>query len=205
MIVTIAAFKGGVGKTTTAVHLAAYLSRTAPTVLIDGDPNRSATGWAARGDLPFQVADADRGAALVGAGRHVVIDTQARPTPADLRELATGCDVLVIPCSPDVLAIEALLMTIRELRAIAPAAGRYRVLLTMIPPKPSREGDEARAMLAETGIPHFDGGIRRAVAFQKAAFAGVCVERLHDARARAAWTDYEHIGDQLAAGEGMTK
>jgi chromosome partitioning protein len=44
MIITIASFKGGVSKTTTAVHLAAYLQKRSPTLLIDGDPNRSATG-----------------------------------------------------------------------------------------------------------------------------------------------------------------
>ena len=42
--ITVAADKGGVGKTTTAVHLDAYLQTRAATVLIDGDPNRSATG-----------------------------------------------------------------------------------------------------------------------------------------------------------------
>ena len=38
MIITIASFKGGVAKTTTAVHLAAYLQDRSPTLLIDGDP-----------------------------------------------------------------------------------------------------------------------------------------------------------------------
>ena len=57
MIITIASFKGGVAKTTTAVHLAAYLQDRSPTLLIDGDPNRSATGWSRRGQLPFKVVD----------------------------------------------------------------------------------------------------------------------------------------------------
>jgi len=39
MIITVASFKGGQAKTTTAVHLAAILHEQTPTLLIDGDPN----------------------------------------------------------------------------------------------------------------------------------------------------------------------
>ena len=47
MIYAVVNTKGGVGKTTTAVHLATMLSRLGETLLIDGDPQASAASWAA--------------------------------------------------------------------------------------------------------------------------------------------------------------
>lgn len=198
MILTVASFKGGVGKTTTAVHLAAFLHESGPTVLVDGDPNRSATGWARRGALPFRVADERQAARVIrdDAPAHVVIDTAARPSRDDLEALAAGCDLLVIPTTPDALALDAVLATVETLRAVG--AERFRVLLAIVPPAPSRDGHDARAMLAEAGLPLFVGSIRRAVAFQKAALAGRVVAEVKDRNAGAAWSDYRAVGGELS-------
>jgi chromosome partitioning protein len=206
MLLTVASFKGGVGKTTTAVHLAAYLARQAPTLLLDGDPNRSATGWARRGaeagaSLPFRIADERQGPKLSRQYEHVVVDTAARPSEEDLRELASACDLLVIPSTPDVLALDALLQTVDALRSIG--AGNFRVLLTVVPPRPSRDGDEARALLADAGLPLFAGTVRRLAAFQKAALAGVPVSEVRDPRAADAWADYAAVGAEIGAQLGV--
>jgi chromosome partitioning protein len=58
VIITIASHKGGVGKTTTAFHLASFLQEKAPTLLLDGDDTRNATAWCRRGEgVSFKVAD----------------------------------------------------------------------------------------------------------------------------------------------------
>lgn len=195
IIVTVCSFKGGVGKTTTAVHLAAFLQQSASTLLIDGDPNRSATGWAKRGTLPFPVVDERQAARYAREHVHIVIDTEARPVREDLEALAGGCDLLVIPSTPDALALDALMLTVEALSALPSA--RFRVLLTMVPARPSRDGDEARAMLEEARVPLFAHQIRRAVVFQKAALSGVPVYKIGDARSLVAWGDYQRVGEEL--------
>lgn len=195
MIITVASFKGGVGKTTTAVHLAAYLQKKKPTLLIDGDPNRSATAYTKRGKLPFVVAD-ERGAAKYARDyEHVVIDTEARPDEEDLRSLANGCDLLVIPTTPDAMAIDALLLTVQALEKVG--AKNYRILLTVVPPRPNRDGEEARKMLAARKLSIFKGEIKRLIAFQKASLAGVPVYEVTDPRSKVAWADYAAVGKEI--------
>ena len=151
MIITVASFKGGVGKTTTAVHLATYLHAKGETLLIDGDPNRSATGWAKRGDLPFKVIDERQAAKHAPKYQHIVIDTQARPEQEDLEALAEGCDLLILPTTPDALSLDALMQTVDALKSLG--SEQYRILITRIPSKPRRDGEEAREMLREAGLP----------------------------------------------------
>jgi chromosome partitioning protein len=195
MILTVASFKGGVGKTTTAVHLAAYLQRKEPTLLIDGDPNRSSSSWAKRGELPFKVVDERQGARYAREYEHVVIDTEARPDEEDLRALADGCDLLVIPSTPDAMSLDALTLIVKALGKVG--GDRYRVLLTIVPPRPSRDGEEARALIKEMGLPVFKAEIHRLVAFQKAALAGRPVYEVDDPRAERAWEDYAAVGKEI--------
>lgn len=46
MIFSVVNTKGGVGKTTVAIHLAAMLAKKGKTLLIDADPQQSAASWA---------------------------------------------------------------------------------------------------------------------------------------------------------------
>jgi chromosome partitioning protein len=194
-IITVTGYKGGIGKSTTAIHLATFFSERGKTVLVDGDQNRTALKWADRGDgagLPFTVADQRQAMKVVSGSDFIVIDTPARPDSDDLKELAKGCELLILPTSPDIVSLEPMLQTASEL-----AGANYRALITVVPPYPSREGELMQSDLQEGGVPVFATMIRRTVGFAKAALAGKPIRDLDDARARAAWADYQALGNEI--------
>src|SRR5271165_5276739 len=156
MIITVASYKGGVGKTTTAIHLAAYLQTLAPTMLVDGDIIRAATKWGQRGSgqgLPFKVVPVAQMARHIRDYTHIVTDTEANPSNDDFREAAEGCDLLVIPAEPETMATDGLTFTLSKLRE--QGNDHYKVLITKVPPKPQTEGAQLRTSLVEHGIPVF--------------------------------------------------
>ncbi len=196
MILTITSYKGGVGKTTSAVHLAAYLQTLAPTLLLDGDQTKNATAWSQRGKgFPFRVAGIDQAAKLARDFEHIVIDTGQRPSLDDLKAAADGCDLLVIPAVPASLDTDGLGQTIRALQQIG--TGAYRVLLTKVPPPPEKEAAELREFLTGLSVPMFQAEVPELKAFKKAASAGQIVNQTADRNAARAWQAYAAAGKEI--------
>jgi chromosome partitioning protein len=199
MIFTVTSYKGGVGKTTTAIHLAAYLSRKAPTLLVDGDAIRSATKWRERGGnegLPFKVVSHAELARHARDYTHVVIDTEGNPTDDDFRDLARGCDLMIVPAVPESVATDGLMHTLMKLQGLKSSS--FRILLTMVPPRPRTDGALLREELVRAELPIFSAEIPRLAAFEKAAAEGVPVYAVKDDRnAVRAWTAYEAAGQEI--------
>ena len=190
-LITVTSYKGGVTKSTTAIHLATYLSSEGKVLLIDGDPNRTAIAWSERGQLPFDVVDERKAMKVIANYDYAVIDTPARPDSSDLKELAEGCDLLILPTLPDVVSLEPMMQTASDL-----GDANYRTLIAIVPPKPNRDGEAMRSELQEAGVPVFNTMIRRSIGFSKAALAGKPVRDMTGGD-RMGWIDYENLGKEV--------
>ena len=221
MIITLTSHKGGVGKTTSAINLAAYLAETfgeGSTALVDTDPNESALDHANRGvelngksGLSFRV---------VGLGEevweeHVVFDSQGRLHGEDLDEALEQSDLLIVPTMPDYPEIRALARFVGDVEeasdrirgsqhvrsdgTVAARPAPYRVLLTMVPWWENRVYCPGRAELEEAGVPLFEGQIEARRAFKQAAAAGVPVSGVKGRASQAAWGEYRKVGQEMVA------
>lgn len=187
--ITLTSFKGGVGKTTSGICLSCLLSNYGQTLLIDSDPNRSASTWASAGNLPYKVATENTATRLMAKSKFdfVVIDTPARPGETEMQELIEGCDLLLLPTTPDALSMSALALTVRSL----PKSTNYQVLLTMIPPLPQRDGEDALKILQEKGISVLSRGIRLLKVYKDAAAMGLPVYEVRGGK--KAWQDWTEL------------
>jgi chromosome partitioning protein len=197
MIITIASFKGGVGKTTTALHLAQFLGKrrgSGKVLLLDGDPNRSALSWYERGDqqAAFSVMDGDE---EPDEFDHLIIDTPARTDPTELLPLAEASDLLIIPSEISIFSLEATIATVNILQSLS--EDKYRILLTMLPTRGFKRETGARDALKEAGLMVFNAGIKERTVYQDAALEGLAVGELRGSAAATAWGDYQALGKEV--------
>ena len=155
--VVIVSQKGGTGKTTLAIHLAVAGERKRlPTVIIDLDPQASATAWRdlreAEGPAVESVQPARLAATLKaaeGAGAKLaLIDTPARSENAAL-EAIRQADLALIPCRPGFFDTAAMSFTANLLKL----AGKPGfVVFSQVPTRHASVLAEVTEALGEYGL-----------------------------------------------------
>lgn len=142
-IIGVAGRKGGSGKTTIAVHLAAILATRGNKVeLVDADQQGSARHWAEPGALPMTVThrplESDSQVrAWSTAIRSTKADYVVLDSPPHLDAALAGviglCDVAVIPCGPSGMDLLATSDTVALVREIRDARKPRRPVIVLVP------------------------------------------------------------------------
>lgn len=205
-IVAVAGQKGGVGKTTTAMSLAAVAAEASNVLVVDVDPQASSTWWAERAgeELPFAfTSDADPG--ILRRLRDlphydvVFVDTPGSLEGHDVLDAVLAvADFVILPTEPAALAVVPLIRTVTNI--VAPRGVPYRVLLNKVDPRLPVELADARQMLDAQGIPAFRTAVRRYKAHERAPLEGKVVTQYPgDTHTAKAVDDYRKVALELFA------
>lgn len=142
MIIVVANSKGGVGKSTLAVHLAAWLHEQGHTVtLADCDTQHSSSQWAQEavpGVKAVQLSDPDqildRLPVLGQQAEYVIADGPGSNTETS-RALLLRADLAIVPCKASMLEVRALAQATNVLRQAQDIRGgepRAVIVLSMV-------------------------------------------------------------------------
>jgi len=191
--ITIAAAKGGVGKTTLTLHLGTLAQAEGPSLLIDTDEQKSLSFWSSRREatvplvVPIghtQLAEVIETARTEGI-KFVLIDT----APHDAAGMAAAmrqADLVVVPTRPNALDLHAIETTLAMARTLR------KQTLVVLSQTPVRRGfgdpqavREARDLLAGMGATVAESFISSRVIAAQSVIASLSVGEIEPAGASA--------------------
>ena len=198
--------KGGTGKTTLALNLAAGLHRRGSTLVLDTDPQGSISQWASIGDasdLPDvqHVPGDDVEAQIMRQMRvhhYLVVDCPPTIHANYVDKVLTNVDMVLVPIQPspvDLWASLAIADAVRDSTKQNPRLKAFAVLNQLdVRNTLSRSMHEA---LAELEFPTLQAGISRRAAYRNAAMEGTSVYGL-GTRGKAAVQEIEAIIEEIS-------
>lgn len=202
-IIAILNPKGGSGKTTLSTNLArAFHERGSRVLLVDSDPQGSASDWhAACDDNPVPLLAYGRPEnmkALPGVARpydFVIIDGAAK-LEGMIAAAVKLADVVLIPVQPspyDIWAASDLVDLINARREVTDGVPRAAFIISRAI-KRTRLGSEVVTALTEYGLPVFEAGTTQRQAYPRTAAEGRTV---FDESAKEAAKEIDTIADEL--------
>jgi len=209
MILALANSKGGVGKSTIAVHLAVWMAEQGHRVaFVDSDVQGSSSGWlqeAAPTMRTIRLLTAedvlDQLPKLQAEADYVIADG-----PAGLSEVTRAilclADTAIFPCGPSVLDLRAVIEAIKVVRHVQEI--RNGLPNTVILPNKLqsqyRLTKELLQIVQTFGMPAGDG-LKLRQAYADAAGQGTVVWRLNTQSARDATAEMQYFFQQLLSYE----
>lgn len=204
--IAIANQKGGTGKTTLALNLAAGLGRRGSTLVLDADPQATISQWVgmsetsrhlpgvmplAQDEVPARIAQGARGHA------YLVVDCPPTLQTTTVKDVLHAVDVVLVPIQPspvDLWASVEISAMVRDARHNNPRLKAFVVLNQLDSRNAlSRSMHEA---LAELAFPTLRTGIARRAAYRSAAVEGTSVYGL-GYRGQAAAREIEALIEEL--------
>ncbi len=172
--------KGGVGKTTLALHLAVGWQQAGQNVaVIDLDPQASAANWGDRREEKLPVVRSAQASrleqelrAVEEAGGEIVILDTAPHSDAVILRVAKAAALVVIPCRPSILDLEALAGT---LELVSMTGVPVLTVLNSIIPNVA-DSDRAEEAIEKLGAAICPIRISRRVAFSRALISGLTAQ-----------------------------
>ena len=205
MLIALVNQKGGVGKTTIAVHLAYWLSLRGSVILVDADVQQSSSNCLTDLKIPSSISDypedlLDLLPELSKKYNAVIVDG-----PAGLSEITKSilyaCDLALIPCKPsglDTHSSSKILRMLSQAQRIRNGYPKAALLLNQAV-KGTILLKESVELLSKTGIPLLSTVIYNRQSISDAPGQGITVWQDSSAAAKSASQDFESLFEESLA------
>ncbi len=201
MFITVCGQKGGVAKTCTSIHLASvWHSEGKKVCIVDADKNRSALAYASRGNLQFPVFPVSSAAKASRSSEIVITDGQASSDQEELKHLAYGSDLVILPTTAKARSVE---LTVELANLLSNLKVNHAVVIVKVDFRQQKAAQQAKAALENFGLYVFDTFIPLLSAFDKAEASGNAVFEAvddlgrSDPRRMTGWSAYCSIASQI--------